>query len=258
MNKKLTTILLILVLLVGCLFTFASCQNETEIDIERAILGIDITLEYVTDKHGLQHAENWIVKYYVDPALFDLSTANRLKLRTYLATDIPAKIFTPKIPDDVAPTAENNYFVVEMDYDKYNPTKKKEWSHQISGYIDNFVTDENGIKHYYPSEHLVMISCYAYVFEDIGAEPGQNTIPSIGNTIGVGIGMVVIGLITYIIALILNRQIFVAIAFLIPILATIGSYIAWGVGRGIIMTVFFGIYYAGLAVINKWIGDRIS
>lgn len=259
MNKKLITLLLTVVLLVTCLFTFASCQNETEIDIKNAIVGIDITLQYVSDKDGLQHAESWIVKYYVDPAQFDLSTANRLKFRTYFSTDMPAKVFTPKIPDDVAPTEANNYFVLELDYDKYNPAAPKEWSNEIADYIDNFYTDDNGVKHYYPNEHLIVISCHAYVFEEMGAEPGHNTIPSIGNTILCGLGMVVIGLITYWIALtVLNRKIFVAIAFMIPIILTIGSYISWGWVRGLIMTAFFVIYYIGLAILNKWIGEALE
>lgn len=259
MNKKLITLLLTVVLLVTCLFTFASCQNETEIDIKNAIVGIDITLQYVSDKDGLQHAESWIVKYFVDPAQFDLSTAKRLKFRTYFSTDMPAKVFTPKIPDDVAPTEANNYFVLELDYDKYSPVAPKEWSNEIADYIDNFYTDDNGVKHYYPNEHLIVISCYAYVFEEMGAEPGRDTIPSIGNTILCGLGMVVIGLITYWIALtVLNRKIFVAIAFMIPIILTIGSYISWGWVRGLIMTAFFVIYYIGLAILNKWIGEALE
>lgn len=251
--------MLTVVLLVTCLFAFASCQNETEIDIKNAIVGIDITLQYVSDKDGLQHAESWIVKYFVDPAQFDLSTAKRLKFRTNFSTDMPAKVFTPKIPDDVTPTEANNYFVLELDYDKYNPAVPKEWSNEIADYIDNFYTDDNGVKHYYPNEHLIVISCYAYVFEEMGAEPGRDTIPSIGNTILCGLGMVVIGLITYWIALtVLNRKIFVAIAFMIPIILTIGSYISWGWVRGLIMTAFFVIYYIGLAIFNKWIGEALE
>lgn len=259
MNKKLITLLLTVVLLVTCLFTFASCQNETEIDIKNAIVGIDITLEHYTDEYGFQRADKWIVKYFVDPAQFDLSTANRLKFRTYFSTDMPAKVFTPKIPDDVAPTVENNYFVLELDYDKYNPAAPKQWSNEIADYIDNFYLDDNGVKHYYPNEHLIALQCFAYVYEELGAEPGHNTIPSIGNTILVGVFMVLIGVGLYWVALVLiGNKLSLAIAFLIPLGLTIGSWIAWGWVRGLIMTIFFVIYYIAIAAVGKHLDEVAS
>ena len=261
MNKKLITLLLTVVLLVTCLFTFASCQNETEIDIKNAIVGIDITLQYVSDKDGLQHAESWIVKYFVDPAQFDLSTANRLNLQTYILMNgkVRGKVFTPKIPDDVAPTEANNYFMLELDYDKYNPAAPKEWSNEIADYIDNFYTDDNGVKHYYPNEHLIVIQCFAYVYEELGAEPGQNTIPSIGNTILIGVFMVLIGVGLYWVALVLiGNKLSLAIAFLIPLVLTIGSWIVWGWVRGLIMTIFFVIYYIAIAAVGKHLDEVAS
>ena len=70
-------------------------------------------------------------------------------------------------------------------------------------------------------------------------ETDENTIPSIFNTILIGVGLVIGGLLIYWLALALTgNKYIIAIAFVIPIILVITSYFAWGVVRGIILTAF--------------------
>lgn len=257
--KKIFTLLLLIL----CLFGITGCQNETRVDIERAVYGIDITFRLEDNGLSWQDKQYWDIKYYVDHEQFDLTTANSVELRTYIPTyDIHhnlntyRKDFKGVIPDDVTPTKDNNYFLITLDASKFNPTRKYSYAVQE---VPNYFEDDNGVKHYYPNEHLVMLSCNALVYEAPGTELGPNTLPSIFNTILYGIGMVIIGVILYWIAhIIIQNKYVLAGAFLVPVIVTIGSYIAWDVPRGIIMTVFFVIYYIVISIIAKRIDDYLD
>lgn len=272
MNKKVLLLFLIFVLVVSA-FSFASCQNQLQIDIEKSIVDLpDITEKIIKGEESSQDKRYWVLKYYVDPADFDLSTANSIKIKTWMPTYKSGKLrtyqttFTGIIPDDVAPTADKNYFVVELDKRKYNPTAEKQWSHEISNYLPNFTLDDDGIKHFFFYQNFeTVINCYVYVNDNSGDVSDDNPmdnvtkIPSIGLTFGLGIAMVIVGFVLYWIALcVFQNKLSIAIAFSIPLIFTIGSWILWGWVRGLIMTVFFVIYYICIETFAKRVADTLG
>ena len=71
--------------------------------------------------------------------------------------------------------------------------------------------------------------------------------------------MVVIGVILYWVAVcLIQRKIALFVAFMIPVIITIGSFITWNFSRGIIMTIFFAIYYVAISLIAKRIDDYLD
>ena len=270
MNKKVLLLILIFVLLASA-FAFASCQNQLEIDIEQSIVGLPDITERVDDSFA-KTKRYWVLRYYVDPAQFDLSTANSVKIKTWMPTYKGSDLktyqttFTGIIPDDVAPTTDKNYFIVELDQSKYNPTLKREWISEIQDYNDNFTLDENGVKHFFfYQEFETVIKCYVYVNDNSGDASDDNPmdnvtkIPSIGLTFVLGIVMVVVGFVLYWIALtVFQNKLAIAIAFSVPLIFTIGSWILWGWARGLIMTVFFVIYYVCIETFAKRIADTLG
>lgn len=272
MNKKVLLLILIFVL-VASVFAFASCQNQLQIDIEQSIVGIpDITEKIVPGKESSDNKHYWVLKFYVNPAEFDLTTANSVKIKMYMPTYKGGKLssypktFTGIIPEDVAPTADKNYFTIELEKSKYNPTLEREWSHEISDYLPNYELDENGVKHfYYYQDFETVHKCYVYVNDNSGDATDDNPmdnvtkIPSIGITFVLGIVMVIVGFILYWIALtVFQNKLSIAIAFSIPLIFTIGSWIIWGWARGLIMTVFFVIYYICIETFAKRVAENLG
>lgn len=274
MNKKVFLLILIFVLLAST-FAFASCQNQLQIENVKSVVGIDITRKVVPAKYDYQNDTYcWVIKYYVDPLQYDLSTVNSIKIKVYIPkydshgnlNEYPAiSTLNVVIPDDVAPTAENNYFYVELNKDKYNPAKERKFDPSIGGYADNFTTDAQGVKHYFPSENLVLKQCFFYVDDNSGDGSDDNPmdnitkIPSIGLTFVLGIVMVVVGFVLYWIALtVFQNKLAIAIAFSVPLIFTIGSWILWGWARGLIMTVFFVIYYVCIETFAKRVADTLG
>ena len=89
-------------------------------------------------------------------------------------------------------------------------------------------------------------------------ETDKDTLPSIFNTILIGVGVVIGGLLIYWLALALTgNKYIIAIAFVIPIILVIISYFAWGVVRGIILTAFYVVYYILLGKLNQRIADEM-
>ena len=256
-KKKLLQIQLFIV----CLFTFNGCRNELEVDIEKSVVGIDITVLHEEYKDKFDYKNFWIIKYFVDPESFSVADANRIKIKTYIPkfdnyheTHTYGVTFNAIIPDDVEPTKDKNYFIVKLDYDKYYPVR--EYSYGVNEEL-NYVLDENGEKHYIPSSHLIILNCYAYVYEEPGAEVGANTIPSIFNTILLGLGMIVFSVFIFWIATcFIQNKISILIAFLIPLTLTLTSF-GWGIGRGIIMSVCFVIYYILITLMVKRIDEYL-
>ncbi|MBQ8433704.1 MAG: hypothetical protein IJX23_02725 [Clostridia bacterium] len=274
MNKKVLLLILIFVLLASA-FAFASCQNQLEIESAKSVVGIDITRKVVSAKYDYQNDTYcWVIKYYVDPLQCDLSTVNSIKIKAYIPkydnygnlNEYPAiSTINAIIPDDVAPTAENNYFYVELDNAKYDPSMEREFDPSIGDYADNFKTDDQGVKHYFPSENLVLKQCFFYVDDNSGDASDDNPmdnitkIPSIGLTFVLGIVMVVVGFVLYWIALtVFQNKLAIAIAFSVPLILTIGSWILWGWARGLIMTVFFVIYYVCIETFAKRVADTLG
>ena len=272
MNKKVLLLILIFVL-VASVFAFASCQNQLQIDIQNSIVGLpDITEKIVPGKESSDNKHYWVLKYYVDPAQFDLSTANSIKIKTWMPTYKGSDLktyqttFTGIIPDDVAPTADKNYFTIELEKKKYNPTLEREWSHEISDYLPNYELDENGVKHFYfYQEFETVIKCYVYVNDVSGDATDDNPmdnvtkLPSIGLTFVLGIVMVIVGFVLYLIALIVfQNKLSIAIAFSVPLFFTIGSWFVWGWARGLIMTVFFVIYYVCIETFAKRVAENLG
>lgn len=269
--KKLAFLLLISILLASCL-SFSACQNELQIDVVNSIVGLPDITEKVVEGDDLSKAKRyWVLKYYVNPADFDLSTVNSIKIKTWMPTYKNGKLathqktFTAIIPDDVAPTAEHNYFIVELDKSKYNPTAEKKWSHEISNYLPNYDIDSNGEKHfYYYQKFETVISCFVYINDngDITDDnPMDNVtkIPSIGLTFVLGVVMVIVGFVLYWVALtVFQNKLSLAIAFLIPLIFTIGSWISWGWARGLIITVFFVIYYISIETFAKRVAENLG
>ena len=257
--KKILSILLMII----CFFSISGCQNEARVNIDDAVYGIDITFRLVDTGSEWTKKTYWDIKYFVDHEKIDLSSANRVEIKTYIPKydnysnlGTYAKTFYASIPEDVTPEKDKNYFLLSLDSTKYDPTRK--YSYAV-GEEPNFVTDENGIRHFYPSPNLILLECFALVFEAPGTEVGPNTLPSIFNTILIGIGMVVIGVILYWIAVVLiQRKIALLIAFMIPVIITIGSFITWNFSRGIIMTIFFAIYYIAISILAKRIDDYLD
>ena len=270
--KKLTVLLLILILLASTL-ALCACQNQLQIDIVNSVAGIPDITEKIGEGDDLSNAKRyWVLKYYVNPADFDLSTVNSIKIKTWMPTNKGGKLrtyqktFTAIIPDDVAPTADKNYFIIELEKSKYNPTAEKQWSHEISNYLPNYYVDGDGVKHFYYYQNFeTLINCYVYVNDNGGDITDDNPmdnvtkIPSIGMTFVLGIAMVIVGFILYWIALcVFQNKYIVAIAFCIPLVLTIGSWILWGWVRGLIMTVFFVIYYICIETFAKRLAENLG
>ena len=272
MNKKLTTTLLLLVLIAGCLLTFASCQDQVQIDIESSIVGLpDITEKVIPGETVADNKHYWIVKYFVNPAEYDLSTVNSVKIKTYMPTkkngDLKTylKTFDAIIPEDVAPTAENNYFYLQLEKKKYDPTAERPYDYTTGQYGDNFYLDANGVKHFYfYRDFETVTNCYIYINDngDISDDnPMDNVIkiPSIGMTFVLGVVMVIVGFVLYWVALtVFQNKLSLAIAFCIPLFLTIGAWTVWGVWRGIIMTVFFVIYYICIEGFAKRVAENLG
>lgn len=270
--KKLTVLLLILILLASTL-ALCACQNQLQIDIVNSVAGIPDITEKIVEGDDLSNAKRyWVLKYYVNPADFDLSTVNSIKIKTWMPTNKGGKLrtyqktFTAIIPDDVAPTVDKNYFIIELEKSKYNPTAEKQWSHEISNYLPNYYVDGDGVKHFYYYQNFeTLINCYVYVNDNGGDITDDNPmdnvtkIPSIGMTFVLGIAMVIVGFILYWIALcVFQNKLSLAIAFMVPLIFTIGSWILWGVWRGIIVTVFFAIYYICIETFAKRLAENLG
>ncbi|MBQ4272613.1 MAG: hypothetical protein IJB95_03060 [Clostridia bacterium] len=272
MNKKVLLLILIFVLFAS-VFAFASCQNQLQIDIQNSIVGIpDITEKIVPGKESSDNKHYWVLKYYVDPAQFDLSTANSIKIKTWMPTYKGSNLktyqttFTGIIPEDVAPTADKNYFTIELEKKKYNPTAERPYDYTTGQYGDNFYLDANGVKHFYFYQNFeTVLNCYVYVNDNSGDATDDNPmdnvtkLPSIGLTFVLGIVMVIVGFVLYLIALIVfQNKLSIAIAFSIPLIFTIGSWFVWGWARGLIMTVFFVIYYVCIETFAKRVAETLG
>lgn len=233
MNKK-ALFLLVLVLLISIL-AMAGCKEQQKLNIVNAITRIEAMEEYDDEGHQI-----WLVKYFVDPTQVDITTFNSAQIKTYVTVRSNTgndkgtyqKTFTATIPDDASATEENSYLLIKLDGKKYR--------------VDS---------------HLILLEASALVnltSNETEEEPAGQRIPSIASTIGIGIAMVIGGIILYWLAIVLTgNRIVMAIAFIIPVLLTITSYISWGVTRGIIMTVFFVIYYILLGLLNKRIAENM-
>ena len=270
--KKLTILLLILILLSSC-FSLSACQNQLQIDIANSVVGLPDITEKIVEGDDLSNAKRyWVLKYYVDPADFDLSTVNSIKIKTWMPTNKGGKLrtyqktFTAIIPDDVAPTADKNYFIVELDKSKYNPTAERPYDYTTGQYGDNFYLDGDGVKHfYYYQDFETLINCYVYVNDNGGDITDDNPmdnvtkIPSIGMTFVLGVVMVIVGFVLYWVALtVFQNKLAIAVAFCIPLFLTIGAWTVWGVWRGIIMTVFFVIYYICIEGFAKRLAENLG
>ncbi len=238
MNKRILLLLLVAVLLLGC-FSFVGCQEQIKYNIDHAF--VDATLEeaYNDGSHV------WILKVYFDPAQVDVSTLNKVDITAFVTVlnntgnekGTYKKTFTANAPEDAEPTADKNYVQVTL----------------------------NG-KTYDAGNHFYLVDCEAFENAQVGGGDtgetgpgtGVSTIPSIFNTIIIGVVIIVVGLVAYWIALVLiQNEIVIAIVFIIPILLVITSYFAWGWVRGIILTVCYGVYYFLLAMLNKRIGEEL-
>ena len=268
--KKLSVLLLICILVLGC-FAFGGCQDQVQIDIESSIVGLpDITEMVIPGETLADNKHYWIVKYFVNPAECDLSTVNSIKIKTYMPTkkngDLKTylKTFDAIIPEDVAPTAENNYFYLKLEKKKYDPTAERPYDYTTGQYGDNFYLDAKGVKHFYFYRDFdTVTNCYIYINDngEIQDNPiaGVTKIPSIGMTFAIGVVMVLIGFGLYLLAmLVFQNKLAIAIAFCIPLFLTIGTWIVWGVWRGIIMTVFFIIYYICIESFSKRVAENLG
>ena len=268
--KKLSTLILIFVLLVTTL-SFSACQNQVKIDVTMSAEVIpDVTEKIVEGEYSSKTKRYWVLTYYVDPAKCDLSAVNSIKIKTWMPTYRSGKwnthltTFTAIIPDDVAPTADKNYFIVELDKSKYNPVAERPYDYTTGQYGDNFVLDEKGAKHFfYYRDFETVVECCVYVNDNGQTEDdpiaGVIQIPSIGLTFVYGIVMALVGFGLYLFALLVcQNKLAVALAFIIPLVTTIGSWFVWGVGRGIIMTVFFVIYYISIETFAKRLAENLG
>ena len=109
--KKILSILLMII----CFFSISGCQNEARVNIEDAVYGIDITFRKEDNGSNFTDKTYWDIKYFVNHEKIDLSTANRVEIKTYIPKydnhsnlGTYAKTFYASIPEDVAPEKENN------------------------------------------------------------------------------------------------------------------------------------------------------
>ena len=83
-----------------------------------------------------------------------------------------------------------------------------------------------------------------------GQQKDYSDIPSIGETIVFGIVCIVVGLIMHWIGLYNDSGFWVRAPFFALIILTVGSFIAFGASRGIIMAICFVLYLVGVAKLN--------
>ena len=78
--KKILSILLMII----CFFSISGCQNEARVNIEDAVYGIDITFRKEDNGSNFTDKTYWDIKYFVNHEKIDLSTANRVEIKTYI------------------------------------------------------------------------------------------------------------------------------------------------------------------------------
>ena len=229
MNKK--ALFLLIIVLLASLFAFAGCKNQQKLDIRDGLTKIEVNDTYIDNKHVI------FVKYYIDPAKYDVTTFNSVQIETWVVVlsntgndkGTYKKTFSATIADDATPTEEGNYVTIELSGKKYRN--------------DYHLGNPLGV---------------TALVDATGSETDKDTIPSIFNTILIGVGLVIGGLLIYWLALALTgNKYIIAIAFVIPIILVITSYFAWGVVRGIILTAFYVVYYILLGKLNQRIADEM-
>lgn len=84
-----------------------------------------------------------------------------------------------------------------------------------------------------------------------GEQKDYSDKPSVGETIVFGVVCLVVALIMHWIGLYNNSAFFIRAPLFAFIILTAGCFLAYGVGRGIIMAVFFVLYIAGSIRLNR-------
>ncbi len=96
---------------------------------------------------------------------------------------------------------------------------------------------------------LSVDSCYAHVSKSEASKTPSNE--TVGSFFLYGIIMVVVCSVIHLIGVVVNSAFIAGAPGVISLILTVGTYISYGVGRGIIMTVFLAIYIFIDIEINK-------
>ena len=200
--KIIRNFLLAVVLVVGCL-ALVGCDSKVDIS--------DHIVEESSSESFTSSGHVWEVRYYVDPSIVDIGSVEKIEM------EINGKEVFATIPYDGRDT---NCFEVRYVDPDYN---------YVNMYVDR---------------------CVAYVSDSAGEEADEGEVHD-SNTVSVG-ATILIGAVVTLIAIFIYWQAISAETVLglnvsyalhaIFMILTFGFYVAFGVGQGIVMTVYLAIY----------------
>ncbi|MBQ3589565.1 MAG: hypothetical protein II980_03850 [Clostridia bacterium] len=225
MKRKLT-LLLVLALLMLCVFTLFSCKKWIRVD----------TLTYYEGGTKLEYDSSTItttIKVYLDPTSgYDVDDFKEVKIKYCVVEgkDNFSKKITKEasIPENARGNPDLQYFYITLENERINP--------------DN---------------HFISVQETKGVLKADETMTDDSSTPSVFGTIMLGLLIFVLAMVPSCLGLAtrddLRGIILIAISIIIPIAINIAMYVAWGVGRGIIVSIFCALIVLGTIIASRFI-----